>query len=230
MNEEYNFDICLYDELLERGLSNGLGKRNGQMCIEAAVCAALGLPHGDDPGCVASSVRRFKIILNDSNWSSLKARAKGLRDLGIAQLGSLGIVDNLEFTKRLVEKIIRIVIPRFFREVFTETECLEAALECERNGTFEAVQKAAEVASRLKIGTASNVVSLAADAAFTVSTEGGKEHINYAAELVGYIARYLNSDVYFELFASIALEILAELKSPGATLLKKEKLRCGLLA
>jgi len=77
-----------FDEILSRGLSHGLGKRDGMMCIEAAVCAALDLPHGDDPQCVAAAVRSFKIALNDSNWSSPEARAKGMRNLGIAQVGS----------------------------------------------------------------------------------------------------------------------------------------------
>lgn len=40
-----------YDKVLTRGLCTGMGSRTGQMCIEAAVCYALGLNHDDDPGC-----------------------------------------------------------------------------------------------------------------------------------------------------------------------------------
>jgi hypothetical protein len=47
------------------------------MCVEAAVCYALGLPHSDNPPCVGYAVRQYKIRLNDSNWSSNEARAKG---------------------------------------------------------------------------------------------------------------------------------------------------------
>lgn len=37
-------------EIVDKGLVNGLGVREpGKMCIEAAVCYALGLPHGDNP-------------------------------------------------------------------------------------------------------------------------------------------------------------------------------------
>jgi len=86
------FDVEKYDTILARGLSHGLGEAGGQVCIEAAICEVLGLGHSDDPKCVSAAVRRFKISLNDSNWSSPEARAKGLRELGIAQLGSLGIV------------------------------------------------------------------------------------------------------------------------------------------
>src|SRR5438045_5978164 len=76
-------------ELLGHGLTRGLGRQEaGQMCVEAAVCAAYGLPHGDKPPCVALSVRAFKIALNDLHWSSNKARAEGMKKLAIAQLGS----------------------------------------------------------------------------------------------------------------------------------------------
>src|ERR1700721_260365 len=95
--------IQKFDAILERGLCKGVGERDGQMCIEAAVCAAMDLPHGDEPTCVEPAVRKFKIGLNDSNWSSPAARAAGLRDLGIAQIGSLGVVNGAEFSKLLAE-------------------------------------------------------------------------------------------------------------------------------
>ena len=63
------------------------------MCIEAAICYALNLPHGDNPNCVELSVSRYKIVINDSrHWISPQSRAKHLRNLGIAQIGSKGIV------------------------------------------------------------------------------------------------------------------------------------------
>ena len=72
------FDTAKFNELCDRGLSSGQGSREGQMCIEAVICATMGLPHGDDPGCVAASVRSFKIRLNDSASLALEV----LRDLG----------------------------------------------------------------------------------------------------------------------------------------------------
>ena len=152
-----SFDIAKYDSILSRGLSKGMGKPGKQVCIEAAICETLGLPHGDDPQCVAESVRRFKIRLNDSDWSSPAARAQGLRDLGLAQLGSLGVVDDEEFAKRIAEKTIRVLLPKLFREVFPENqECLAAALKCEQEGTKEAARKARAAAA---------AASYAADAA-----------------------------------------------------------------
>src|SRR5690349_15232890 len=89
-------------KLVDKGLVRGLGvQKPGQMCVEAAVCFALGLPHGDNPPCVGSAVRGYKIRLNDSNWSSDKARADGMRRVAIAQLGS-DAIDQNEFRKEVV--------------------------------------------------------------------------------------------------------------------------------
>src|SRR4051812_17912065 len=76
-------------KVVDAGLVGGLGvQEEGKMCIEAAVCFALGLPHGDNPPCVGENVRDFKISLNDCKWPSDRARTKGMRKLAIAQLGS----------------------------------------------------------------------------------------------------------------------------------------------
>src|SRR5258708_311587 len=76
-------------EIVDAGLVNGLGNAvPGQMCVEAAVCFALGEPHGDRPSCVGAAVRAYKIKLNDAAWLSNAARTAGLRHLAIAQLGS----------------------------------------------------------------------------------------------------------------------------------------------
>jgi len=126
-------------EIVDKGLSKGLGVQEpGKMCVEAAVCAALGLPHGDDPQCVASSVRAFKIQLNDLGWSSNAARAVGLRRLAVAQLGSLGVVNDRDFIKLLALKTIQAIVPIALRAAAnipgnkTHKEKLEkAAIGCE---------------------------------------------------------------------------------------------------
>lgn len=62
---------------VDAGLSKGLGDpKPGQMCVEAAVNFALGLPHGDNPKCVGSEVRQYKITLNDYDWSSNGGKSK----------------------------------------------------------------------------------------------------------------------------------------------------------
>lgn len=98
-----------FDKILSRGLCQGLGDRRGdsRMCIEAAICTVLGTPaHDDHPPCVPEQIATFKIELNDQNWSSAEARAKGLRDLGIAQLGSKGIVRSRSFLSRVKKAIV----------------------------------------------------------------------------------------------------------------------------
>jgi hypothetical protein len=126
------FSVSKFDSLLSRGLCEGVGQREGQMCIEAAICTVLDLPHGDDPGCVSPAVRSFKISLNDSGWSSPEARAKGLRDLGLAQLGSKGVVNDVEFSSRLAIKVTQKLVPKLFREIFKDKpELLAHADKCE---------------------------------------------------------------------------------------------------
>jgi len=74
---------------VSHGLTFGLGRPSpGQGCIEAAVCAVLGIPHGDSPSCVSYIDRGLVVGLNDAPWSSNAARAEGLVDLGVAHLGS----------------------------------------------------------------------------------------------------------------------------------------------
>jgi hypothetical protein len=139
------FDLEKYNSVISRGLCKGQGTRRGRMCIQAAVCYALGLPHGDDPECVIDTARVCGMRLNDASWSSPAARAAGLWEFGIAQLGSKGVVDNLEFVKRFVELTIREFIPEVFRELLPkENGCLVAASRCETEGTMGAARAAAD--------------------------------------------------------------------------------------
>ena len=148
MEIDYPTAVRRFDEILTRGLCAGVGEREGQMCVEAAICVALDLPHGDDPDCVEPAVRSYKIAINEANWSSPTARATGLRNVGIAQIGSKGVVDGSLFTARLSEKTIRRLIPALFRQVFpTNPACLAAASRCEEQGTLAAAEAAARAAA-----------------------------------------------------------------------------------
>ena len=91
-------------DTVDAGLVCGVGKPiPGQMCVEAAVCYAMGLPHGDKPVCVAPSLRQLKLVLNDNSWwLSDQSRSKGLRQLAVAQLDSAGKLDEKDFVQRLV--------------------------------------------------------------------------------------------------------------------------------
>ena len=177
------FDVKKFDEILARGLSNGLGVQGSQVCIEAAICETLGLPHGDDPGCVGAAVRAFKISLNDSRWSSPKARAEGMRDLGLAQLGSKDSVNDVEFVKRLSEKLIRVLVPKLFRQIFPENGvCLAAADRCEKEGTLDAASAAnaaadtAHLLAAASAASAANAAAYAANAAAYAANAAAKQN------------------------------------------------------
>jgi hypothetical protein len=83
----------------------GLGKhKKCQMCVEAAVAFASGEGHHDHPACVDYQLAATKISLNDAGgWKNSKSRARGLRRLAIAQLGSNG--DNSGFTYAQFQKL-----------------------------------------------------------------------------------------------------------------------------
>lgn len=181
-------------DTVDAGLVAGVGiPVPGQMCVEAAVCYALGLLHGDDPGCVASSLRELKIRLNDLRWSSSEARAKGLRRLAVAQLGSLGVLDDDEFNRRVLEMTIRRMLPLALRAAAARNpkhaEALEgAALRCEQEGTREAARHAKSVAS--------NACAYGAYAASAAACAYAYDHA---------LAEY----------AEWVVEILIDLKAPG---------------
>lgn len=147
MTTEITRDIAIkVRDTVDAGLVNGVGEaKPGFMCVEAAVCFALGLPHGDDPGCVSPALRRLKIGLNDRQWSSPAARAAGLRRLAIAQLGSAGVLDDRVFMVRVAEMTIRKAVPVGLRAAARRNpkfaERLEAAaVRCEQEGTRDACQ------------------------------------------------------------------------------------------
>lgn len=102
-------------KLLSFGLVGGLGDPGpGKMCVEAAVCYAMGEGHGTNPSCVAEDVRSIKIGINDlSGYSSDSMRGRILRHMAIAQLGSIRSEFNVvKFHKHLDTHITReILVP-----------------------------------------------------------------------------------------------------------------------
>ena len=173
-------------QTVDQGLCRGLGEATpGQMCVEAAVCYAYGLPHSDQPPCVGAAVREFKIRLNDSNWSSNAARAAGMRALAIAQLGSAGI-DQEAFVEMLAEGTIRVVVPMALRAAAARLsppqrdKLLAAADVCEREGT-EASARAAAYAANAAAYAANAAANAAAAAA--ANAEARDEVLTAAADV-----------------------------------------------
>jgi hypothetical protein len=162
---------------VDAGLVNGVGKpKPGQMCVEAAVCYALGLPHGDDPDCVSRALRALKIRLNDSKWSSNEARAKGLRRLALVQLGSRDHLDDNEFRKRVAVLAIRVSVPIALRAAASihknpdhQKALRDAANVCESDPTRQNALDARTVAHSARKAAASDADAAAADAAYAAA-------------------------------------------------------------
>lgn len=166
-------------KVVDAGLVRGMGNpKPGQMCVEAAVCYAMGMPHGDNPSCVGAAVRAFKIALNDSFWSSEAARAAGLRRIAVAQLGSKDI-DQVAFSRALVREAIRRVLPIALRAAGSlvpscATALENAALRCEEDPTIEAASAASYAASFAASAAASSkVLVLVAECGITALRECG---------------------------------------------------------
>lgn len=221
---DYPAVIARFDAILSRGLSEGLGNRHQQMCVEAAICAALNEPHGDNPTCVELAVRTFKIALNDCDWSSPIARAKGLRDVGIGQLGSKGVVDGQVFAKRVADRTIRELIPTLIRECCADNEeAMKVARTCEHNGTVKSILPLFDILGPTHYFVARAVNSAADALVHSVHASQFESSLRYAvwaAQLAEHTNTIRNNS-YLLLSASFALDTLKELKSPGCEWLDK---------
>lgn len=206
-------------ETVNAGLVKGVGVPTpGKMCVEAAVCYAMGLEHSDNPTCVGPAVRAFKIRLNDSNWSSNKARAEGLRKLAIAQLGSEDI-DQTKFVKIVVEQTIRQIVPRALRIAKKRNpkhaDALEAAaVECEINGNRKSALNARKAAADAGAYYAASAAAYTYDAAYYTAPAlpvpvplvppNGAAAADAAASAASAAADYAYAAVYAAVYAADA--------------------------
>jgi hypothetical protein len=214
--------------VVDCGLSKGIGNPTpGQMCIEAAVCYALGLPHGDDPKCVANAVKWYKIAINDSAWSSRAARARGMRRVAIAQLGS-DQIDERRFVDIVARLTIQRILPVAFRAVARradeqyKTKLREAAVRCEMDAAADSARAAADAAvyadyaaadDSARAARAAAADAAAARAAYATAAAAAA----YAANATRLIAsiRGVNADRVLTMAAEIAVEALQECGSQG---------------
>jgi hypothetical protein len=207
--------------VVNAGLVSGLGRPEpGQMCVEAAVCYAMGLPHGDNPTCVSPALRRLKIGLNDRAWSSPRARAQGLRRLAVAQLGSAGVLDDREFVRRVAEMTIRRVVPVGLRAAAKKNPAFAdrleaAAVRCEQEGTREASRHAREIADAAS--AAAYASAAYADAAAYAAYAAAADAAAYAADAAANAASAADRtrDRVLAAYAEWVVEILIEMDAPG---------------
>ena len=165
-------------EYVNAGLVSGLGNAvPGQMCIEAAICLAMGEPHGDTPSCVGEQDRALSIPLNDAKWSSDKARADGMRRLAIAQLGSrdLSKAQQTEWLRLVIEGVIRKIVPLALRAAAPlqkephKSALEQAAVNCEQSHNRTAADAARDAAYAAAYAAAAAAYAYGADAAYAAA-------------------------------------------------------------
>lgn len=200
-------------ETIDAGLVTGMGKPTpGQMCVEAAVCYAMGLPHSDQPTCVSPALRSLKIALNDSSWSTNEARTKGLRRLGVAQLGSKDALDDAAFSKAVSTLVIQKYVP---------VALLAAASVQKKAAHKEKLEKAALLCST----DPSEVAAISARAAAPYAT-GAAAYASYAAASAASAASYAwnaaqlsKRDSVLAEFGEDVVQILIKMNAPGCDFL-----------
>lgn len=219
--------------IIAAGLCKGVGSHvPGQMCVEAAVCFAYNFPQSDNPPCVGSAVRSYKIALNDSAWSSNAARASGMKEIAIAQLNSNLLVQE-EFSNRIIivtyNTIIADLAMKYLPEIeirFREVQQLQIGRElCLKlkkvvdNAVANAFASSYNVAAATAAAAAVNFAIKAAvmhrvhnmaDAASDAATAVRYAAISYAeAEAIKYADEILNQG------AHNCLTVLKDMKSEG---------------
>lgn len=185
-------------KVVKPGLCGGLGQPiPGKMCVEAAVNYACGLEHDDNPPCVGSSVREFKITLNDESWSSNKARARGMIKIAIAQLGS---------NKINQDKFDTLIVEEFYTSVWKEFNEKLAKIKKEKSSIKEKIRKINDLSYQYNEDVPSDIENIIG---------GGNE-----------LFPKMKKDAFLILLADICLKVLKKMKSPGCKylyLLNKKK-------
>lgn len=229
--------------LLDYGLVRGLGEPTpGHMCVEAAICYALGLSHSDDPGCVIEPLRDLKIKLNDARWSSPHSRAEGLRRLAVAQLGSKDVLDEKEFITRVVLLVIRTNAPRAARIAAKNCSAfypsvrdllLADAKAWEESPTLHGFVNSLGVLAYVQVAPAlwhrvtpeHQALMFAREAASAIPAghfTDAAAHAAFVVQLISYMVRHNDgegnhflSDLVIAEFAEGVVQILIEMKAPG---------------
>lgn len=204
-------------ELVSHGLVSGLGRQEpGQMCVEAVVNCAFGLPHNDNPPCVGEAVRAFKIKLNDCVWPSDKDRAEGMKGLAIAQLGS-DTLDQMEFGKlmylRGTQRILPFVWRREAEEIEDKSKKAEMIGWCERMEKVQTFEEARQLTAYAY--AYASTYTYTSTYAYTYASASASTYASASAYAYAYAYTYAYRHELLKLTAQVGLDVLIELKSPG---------------
>jgi hypothetical protein len=190
-----NFDETKYDEILSHGLCSG--ERDGdKVCIKLALAIACGVADPSDAAsatCTMDAANQFAIRLNDSSqWGSDAARAEGMRDLGVALIGT-DHLSGVEFMWRLAEQTIRQIVPMALRAAVRAGApvSLEAyAVKCETEGTKDAADAASNAYA---VGDAARAASAAA---YAVNAAAYAEPLRLSARIATEILNDMKKEKF----------------------------------
>lgn len=205
---------------IDQGLTQGLGNPvPGQMCVEAAICYSLGLEHGDDPKCVAPSIRALKIRLNDSNWSSDTARAKGLRKLAVLQLGTSNNFSDSIFATKVVMLVVNKYLPIALKFMKIDNSiinnCKEASNLKEAAAAAAVAEAAAHAAAAYAVAVAAAYAVAAASTAASATAAAAEAAAYAAASAAAHAAAVAAAEAILFNFAEDVTSILIEMQVPG---------------
>lgn len=203
---------------VDEGLCSGVGEpQPGQMCVEAAVCYALDLPHGDEPNCVGWAVRKAMISINDGKWSSDEARAKGLRKLAVAQLGS-DTIDQRRFSELYALKAIQQLSPLLFSEGMEQEvrACSRAtSLEDAVTAMVKALDRSRNLGLTLDLGLTNALGRALYRSVNSEFNPGLYLNIGRVLAITSGFKPSDDRDETLIMSADIFLEVLIEMESPG---------------
>lgn len=211
---------------VDAGLCCGLGDPvPGEMCVEAAVCYALGLPHGDAPECVGWAVRYRVIRINDGDWSSNEARAAGMRRLAVAQLGS-DQLDQNRFAELVALKAIKKLCPLLFSELAKLAKTDEDRKAMEDAGLACADVTSLQEAVPVLVSAYGRALYIDFDRAQSLTSAydlaraqyqdlGVAQYLNRGRSLSLTLDHGLDQDESLAMLAAICVETLIEMESPG---------------
>ena len=223
---DYATVIPRFDGILARGLCIGTGG-DGQMCLTTALCAAVRLSPCAQLTSVTWTALAFSLELNDSpDWQSPASRATHLRDLGVAQLGSTGVVGPRAFARILARKTIQHLLPQLVREV-CPGQFTGLVERCEHEGTSQAAQALADAV--LVAADRAPEIAVTATAALCAAraADPGSSDLTRAAA-AAWVARTAatapidDGESYLILSARLACEVLQELGSQGCAWLRHD--------
>jgi len=173
--------------------------------VREAVDAGL-VPELGEPIPINRLVHR----LHGARWSSPCARARGLRRLVVAALGSRGRVDELEFARRVARVALQTCVPTALRAAAQghtgaqRERMLQAAERCAREPTYEHALEASAACPAYAFGWAADAADDAAtNAGFAAAWAAAAVRAADAAANAAAYAAFQDAEVTYDAYAAL---------------------------